>query len=696
MLKGNKKYNFYSLYKPPQVEISSSNWQLFLQSLERPFVLCGDFNAHHISWGSSITDRHGSKLLQAIEEEQLVIMNDDSPTRLTSPNTTNSVIDLCIVSDGLAAVLEWKVSEEVLGSDHFAITISLKSSQGSTENSDGISGPPRWNLKKANWAKFQINMERLTKEAMSRGDFSYDKFTTNLEKSCEDAIPKIHQGVVPSIFKRHWWTEECQLAVDIRKQKMQAYKRDPTLYNLLQYKNAAAVVKKTILNSKRSTWRNFCSNLNKNTPTKQIWNEIKKLKNSELKYKHQASLGEWSQDFFDSLTPAFVVPDSPIFTNQHEEIPPEAEYLTNPISMRELELSLKYKHNSAPGLDQIHYPMLYHLPLNAKEVLKSIFNNILDQASPPDQWRKFKIVPILKPNKDPQLASSYRPISLASCVLKTFERIIKNRIYWWLSENNSWPKSQFGFRKYYSTNDAFLQLTLDIRQSFSEQKSVVALFLDIKGAYDSVQLELLINKLHNIGIPHKIANLIYNLYTNRQLFLYTRENVLGPQTANLGLPQGTILSPINYILYTYDLEKIIPNEVKIIQYADDICLYVSNKSIPNCLQSLDLALSKVSQWLAGNGFEISYNKTSVTTFTLSHFDFPPYVTLNNIRVTHNTSTKFLGIHMDTKLTWKGHITDIIKKSEKLINILRMLSPLRWGSDPIILLLLYRATIRSIN
>ena len=552
----------------------------------------------------------------------------------------------------------------------------------------------RWNIKKANWTKFYSVMEDLTHEAYSREDFSYDTFTTNLTKASEQAIPKINPSNSSGEFKKHWWCPKCQIAVNNRKEKMQIYKNNPTLNNFLQYKNAAAIVKKTILDSKRTTWRNFCTGLNKNTPIKQVWAEIGKLKGAVMRDKQHISTGDWSKEFLDILTPPFVTTNSSTLFPLQNETHSHSEYLTAPINFRELELALKQHNNTSPGMDQIHYPMLFYLPNNAKSTLITIFNNILHHSKPPSQWLKFKIIPILKPNKDKQLATSYRPISLASCILKTFERIVKNRLTWWLSEKKLWPTSQYGFRKNYSTNDALIELTLEIQQAFSKNKSVMALFLDIKGAYDSVQLNLLATKMKDIGIPDQIVKLLYNLYNNRELYLFTPELVLGPQTAKVGLPQGTILSPLSYVLFTYDLEKILSDNVKIIQYADDVCLYVTHDSVESCVQSLDRSLAKVSQWMNTNGLEISYNKTFVTTFSYSHTEFPEYVILNNTRISHNYSVKFLGLHMDRKLTWRGHITSLVQQLEKSINVLRMVSSLRWGADPMISLLFYRSSIRS--
>ena len=129
--------------------------------------------------------------------------------------------------------------------------------------------------------------------------------------------------------------------------------------------------------------------------------------------------------------------------------------------------------------------MLANLPENAKHLLLDIFNNIFNSKFPvPEQWTEYIIVPILKSGKPANLSLSYRPIALALCVLKTYKRILKNRLEFWIEKKNKYPKTQFGFRKGHSVQEAIASLITDIQIGFTENQSTSAVFLDVKGVYD--------------------------------------------------------------------------------------------------------------------------------------------------------------------------------------------------------------------
>lgn len=234
-------------------------------------------------------------------------------------------------------------------------------------------------------------------------------------------------------------------------------------------------------------------------------------------------------------------------------------------------------------MDNIHYPMLSSLPDNAKIHLLHIMNDIYQGGQISDSWLKYRIIPILKPNKDPLSASSYRPIALASCVLKTLERVITNRLEWWLETRKMLPRSQFGFRKNLSTQHSIAHLMTDIQAAFSNNESVTAIFIDVSGAYDNVQMDLLAQELRILGIPESLITLLLNIYTERFLYLNINSQTFGPQVTNLGILQGGILSPLLYVIYTYDMDRSISDQSRLLQYAYDICtllvpLFVTLKS----------------------------------------------------------------------------------------------------------------------
>lgn len=156
-----------------------------------------------------------------------------------------------------------------------------------------------------------------------------------------------------------------------------------------------------------------------------------------------------------------------------------------------------------------------------------------------------------------------RPISLAPCLLKVMERMINLRISWWLEHHGKLPKSQFGFRRAKSCIDNLAILTSEIQLAFGENKNLVALFIDIKGAYDNVLAEVLIDRLKRLGFPPTLLNFVYNLVARRQLNI-SFGDIHETLWSYRGLPQGSVLSPILYSLYMRELEEIMSQDCEIL------------------------------------------------------------------------------------------------------------------------------------
>lgn len=136
-------------------------------------------------------------------------------------------------------------------------------------------------------------------------------------------------------------------------------------------------------------------------------------------------------------------------------------------SIKELENSLKNHENTSPGVDIIHYIMLYNPPLNTKMLMLEILNNIWESSTYPESWKQYILIAIQKPHSDPEMPESYRGIFLASCILKTFERMVKTRLEWWLEANKKLAVYQFGLRKAHCVNENICRLTTDINTAFS-------------------------------------------------------------------------------------------------------------------------------------------------------------------------------------------------------------------------------------
>lgn len=685
-----------SIYILPKSKISLREWSEFLSSIPKPFIIGGDFNSHHICWGCTYTDCYGVTLLDAINEHNLVYLNDGSPTLVKSFNShSDSAIDLTLCTPDLSNSLHWKVHDDPCGSNHIPIIITADFGLHYTSNSSH----KKWKIQKARWSEYHRKASEIFSTS-SQG--SYSVFVQNIEQVASGSIPKLSNRKEfngPNNQRKHmpktWWNIECQAAVDLRKSHYRAYCENPNLENLNKYKNQDALAKKIIKKSKRESWGKYCSSLNSSSPISEVWRKLNSYKNrTKHSYNIISSQSKWVPEFHQKLAP-----DScnmqPIFRNPlNSQI--NGDDLLEPFSTREFDKALKTKSNSAPGLDNIHYSMLSNLPDEAKSTLVNIYNSIwCAWGEIPDRWYDYLILPIKKPGKPDDVSSSYRPIALSSCVLKTFERLIKNRLEFWLEKQKKISSSQFGFRRGKSIRENVAHLVTDIYLSFSRNKSVSAAFLDIQGAYDNVKLDILADKMSILGLPVTFIQNILRLYTNRKLYIKTSDSVLGPRTTSVGLPQGSILSPILYLVYTADIENAVTPGTKILQYADDVVLYTESTQIDQANQVLSASVANINEWYIRNGLTISEDKSMVCTFTRKRFNPPNTVNMGPFNIPYRTTIRYLGISLDSKLNWKSHINNVLKKSENALNILRAFCNHKWGSDPNTIILFYKALIRSV-
>lgn len=680
----NTKCSVISLYNSPSNNIPYREWDKLFKSVSGDVILAGDFNVHCEVFGSSFTNSKGRQLLDAVQDNNYVYLNDGSPTIIGSgiKQRNKSAVDLTFCTPQIASKFRWNVHKDDLGSDHYPIVIESTSSL--LENRI-IRPYCKWNTSKANWEVFGRSFDS---EKVST--LNYNQLVGYINEASKVSIPERKE--IKSKYAKCWWTEECATNVKKRKEALKNYLQHPSEANFIAYKRQVAFTKMIINKSKRDSWRTFCKNLNKTVPIKRIWAKIQSIGN-QIAYSPLVK-ENWVYEFLHKLTPDSVENKLEAECTSVDD----NHFLMESFSFKEFSLAIKARSNTAPGVDQIQYNQIANLPVSAKTRLLHLYNEMWRSGEFPSQWKDFVVCPILKPNKCKEDSQSYRPIALASCLLKTFERLIKRRLEWWLEVNNKFPATQYGFRKSRSVYDCQVQLITDIMQAFTSNNVVLALFLDFTAAYDSVQMPILSVKLRNLGLPEKFISNIISLISQRKIHIRINDELIGPRFTSIGLPQGGILSPILYTLYTADLESIfsLSPEIKILQYADDVCIYVTKPNLLECTVVLEDVIKKLDKWVAETGLEISEKKSVVCPFSRHRrLQISDSINLAGRNFPCERSVKFLGLTLDKVLNWKPHVTMVEKKAEKYFNTLRSVSHHKWGADPDVSLMFYRGTIRSV-
>ena len=255
---------------------------------------------------------------------------------------------------------------------------------------------------------------------------------------------------------------------------------------------------------------------------------------------------------------------------------------------------------------------------------------------------------------------------------KLFETLCKNRLQWWVEFHEIIPASQHGFRQGRSCTDSLTNLSLKVDEAFLESRSVLAAFLDVKGAFDNVNIDILLSKITEIGCSDKIIEFVKFLTHCR----YIHANYLEEEyrIAHKGVPQGGVLSPLLYIIYVTSIVNNLHKSVAISQFADDICLYVKSKSVKWAKNIIEKAVDTVASNLNTLGLELAPEKTKLLHFNKNHI--PPgevKIKVKDCEIKSSETVKFLGIHFDYQLSFDFHANHVVTKCNKALNIIYKIS-----------------------
>lgn len=460
-----------SIYKPPDKSATRTEWSSILSSFRSRTFIGGDFNAHHQLWGRVKNDRQGNLLAEAIEQENIIVLNDGSPTRISKPKQPPSAVDVSLVTPDLVSVTSWNVSDDTLGSDHYPIAIVLTISHSTGK----IIPTSLYKENTADWSLYQTYISNKLLVNCTDSLTNVEKFeslTRIISDSASQAM-NIKRPFVPKMRNPIWWDEECANIVRLRKEALFNYKRTSNLDNFNVYKCLDAQAKRLFLLKSRENWRGFLSKLNKNTPPTQIWNYLKKITNPLFKSNRQMLSQSLVEEVLDRLAPPFVLFDPPTHRRGNNIRCPVFD---RPFTFLELEKAFKNSPSTAPGKDNYTNRMLFMLPSEAKQLLLTIFNDWKISGNISSSLKEIIICLILKPHKDKNIPESYRPISLMPCLLKLLERLIKSRLDWFLEHNSLLPPFQYGFRRGSGTSEALAHIVTNIQCAFSSNSYVACFF----------------------------------------------------------------------------------------------------------------------------------------------------------------------------------------------------------------------------
>ena len=317
-----------------------------------------------------------------------------------------------------------------------------------------------------------------------------------------------------------------------------------------------------------------------------------------------------------------------------------------------------------------------------------LFNKCIKEGVFPNSFKLAEVIPLFK-GGDRQDPDRYRPISLLPTIGKLFEKILSIRVLKFLSKHEIVSKHQIGFRAKFSTDYAFVDIYDKLINNLDKGLSSCAIFLDLAKAFDSVDHRILLKKLDYYGIRGKALQLFESYLDSRSQ--YVKVNNVTSSCINIlfGVPQGSILGPLLFLIFINDLPDATNLYVKL--FADDTFLCTENEDFAALENEVNLELEKVFVWLASNKLTLNIDKCKFMIIS-NKCEIPNLsVKLDGISLESCESYKYLGVFIDKNLNWEPHIDYITQKISKACGAL---AKLRHCIDTSTLINVYHALVYS--
>lgn len=271
------------------------------------------------------------------------------------------------------------------------------------------------------------------------------------------------------------------------------------------------------------------------------------------------------------------------------------------------------------------------------------------------------------------------------------------RIDFWAEKQQSNASSQFGFRKGYGTQECLAILATDVEVTLASKGVALCVFMDVSAAYDDVLIDVLQTVLLKLGLDAHLVAVLVQLFYKRVLHFFLNNEQRLCRTGYKGLAQGSSLSPLLFNLYTSAIEARVPRAVKMLQYADDVAVYMSanrRSDVPVLEREMQCVVWRLSRSYAELGLTLSQAKTEFMLFSRQHITPSIRLRLDNKLLKRVHEFRYLGVIFDHKLKWKSQVEALSAKCGKRINFLKSVAGSSWGAHPDCLLTIYKATIRS--
>lgn len=643
-----------SIYCPPRFRLTCNDFSSIFSQLGARFILGGDFNSKHTFWGSRLNNPKGRELFKAISANNIEIATSRKPTYWpTDSNKLPDLLDFYLLR-GMPISHIWVENILDLTSDHVPVLLTL--------NSSIVQRPAKQLLynKSTDWDRFReiINTQLQIHRPQSKNDIDtlVEAFTTLLQTAAKEATPQL-----PSMVRVVTFPDKIRGLVALKRKARRTWHRTRLPRDKTTLNKLTRDLTRRISDYKNQEFRRFVSQLDSTAKSDYtLWKACRRIRSPQTQTPPLRSpTGGWARSdeevaavFANHLCSTFMPNDMPTQL-QCNPVPTDYAEPIGSFSPKEVtsEIIQYAKKKKAPGCDLLTSQLLRELPHKAVLQLTAIFNAVLEFRYFPSAWKRANVIMICKPDKAKDIPSSYRPISLLPVLGKLFEKLLLRKLEPLIDQNNLIPSFQFGFRRKHSTIDQALSVFQKAGAALENRQFCCAVFLDVAQAFDKVWHQGLLHKLQLI-LPLSYCQLLQSYLTNRQFRVQSGSTHSAWNPVQAGVPQGSVLGPILYVLYTADIpvSSTVSNSV----FADDTALLSTSENLAEATQAVQGHLDHVFDWADRWKIRLNPTKSAHINFTMSHSpDLPLFA--RGEKIPTKEEVKYLGLHFDRRLTWAAHI-----------------------------------------
>ena len=677
----SEKYVIGNVYRHPgsQYKLFCDNLCKILETLNKlktKYILLGDFNIDMLKYNLATNVSNYANSLHSMGCN----IHIDKPTRVEK--NTATCIDHVYSNLSPDRLSNRIVMSDV--SDHFSILTKIPDADKPNERSKMFYR--RSKLTSEKWEQFNLELKTILRQNIDRGKIvdpnsAADCIMSTYHSLIEKYMPiKSLSRKQKRFFNKPWITKGIKISIRTKNkmfklskdcpetpiiEKYKAYRNLLTRLKIRARNNYYSALAVDYGNDKSKIWRlvkeiTKRKKITNNSIKTVIDKDGNKLHDSKLiansLNEHFSTIGEkMASEFANDINSK----------NPLDYITTEVEnyFIPSPTNTSEiLKLISRLSDKKASGYDSISNVVLKNTRNVVAPYIVALFNTCMTSGVFPQSFKKAQVVPLFKGGEKFN-RSCYRPISLLPAIGKLLEKVVSIRTTEFLNDNNVLSSHQFGFREGYSTEYAILDIYEKLLSNLDKGFSSCAIFLDLAKAFDSVDHEILLSKLSKYGIRGNILIFFKSYLTSRSQFVKLGRIESSILPIKFGVPQGSILGPLLFLLFINDLPNATNLFIKL--FADDTFLCAQNQDVDLLVAEVNLELNKVYHWLVSNKLTLNMGKTKFMIVTNKKLkSYKPSIIINGKPMKECDHYKYLGVIMDKNLSWKPHIDYICKKISK--------------------------------